>query len=497
MTAAPTVETVLAADDVRGRRLYALLFAACSLVACLPVWLVEFPPLVDYPNHLARQYVLFHYDETPAFQEHYEPAYEIVPNLAIEAFVLPLQWVLPVETAGKVFLTAVLLCQFLGYHLFGRAVHGRPTWLAFGGFFIAYHSMWLYGFINFSFGIGTFLVTAAVWLWWRPSLSLAAGLCVAALVVTCYLSHVAAFFFVTGTMLAVVAADLARQPRTWGRLALQLLPLVPGLVLYFAVGGAGGGGVVWNTVTGKVIGLLGVVMSYDIRFDAVIVVALVILLAVIAWRSRGWAAHAGVLLAGAGFLFLFLAAPKEVFTGSGADARFLAAAVPLLLLSVRFRLPAPLARWALVCFLGLTLARLGVITWEWTRASGQIAAQVALLDRVPVGARIYPAVMEPDVSDYSKRDRCCFHAVHYATIRRQAFVPTLFAYPFQQPIRLKSPPTGAGGRPLTDRVRGYDYAFCFDVPPSETALLAQYCTRIGEAGGATLYRLPTRPNAAH
>src|SRR5438309_2632898 len=114
---ATTLDTVVRPDDARGLRLYWQLFVAASVLACLPVWLVEYPPLVDYPNHLARLYILYHYDEVPVFQERYDRAFVLLPDLAMEAFVLPLQVIVPVEIAGKIFLTVVLLWVFLGFHL--------------------------------------------------------------------------------------------------------------------------------------------------------------------------------------------------------------------------------------------------------------------------------------------------------------------------------------------------------------------------------------------
>ena len=32
-------------------------------VLLLPIWLVEFPPLLDYPNHLAQTFVLAHLND--------------------------------------------------------------------------------------------------------------------------------------------------------------------------------------------------------------------------------------------------------------------------------------------------------------------------------------------------------------------------------------------------------------------------------------------------
>lgn len=488
------IDTVLQPGDARGLRWYRLLFAAACIVVCVPVWAVEYPPLVDYPNHLARNYVLYHYDEFEVFQQRYERNTVLLPNLAMEAFVLPLQVILPIEIAGKIFLSLVLLIFCLGCHCLGKAIHGQPTWLAFAGFFFCYNSMWFYGFVNFCFGLGMFFLATAGWLVWRRSPAILGGVGVAVLVFLCYLSHISAYFFVTGTVLAIVAWSWLGGGLHWpqARLFLQLLPVLPEMV-FFLAGGGGGGVMRWNSLQGKLVGSLCLVLTYDNRFDLAVLVALFALAAIVVWRSRSWSADGGVLFAGAGCLAGFLASPREVFTGDGADARFVPVGVVLLLLGCRFQLPASTARGVLAGLLTLTLCRLAFVTVEWTAASQQIAAQVAVLDNLPMDARLYPAVMRPEVADYSKRDRCCFHVANYATIRRHAFCPMLFAFSTQQPIRFKNTSAGqrSDGARLESALAGaapYDFVLCFDVPDSEVAFLQAHFDPVCQGGNSALYR---------
>jgi hypothetical protein len=48
------------------RILRILLLALIAVALLFPVWLVRYPPLLDYPNHLARSFVLAHLHD-PAF----------------------------------------------------------------------------------------------------------------------------------------------------------------------------------------------------------------------------------------------------------------------------------------------------------------------------------------------------------------------------------------------------------------------------------------------
>jgi hypothetical protein len=44
---------------------FSALFLALFALALLPLTLSEIPPLLDYPNHLARMFLLAHLDSTP------------------------------------------------------------------------------------------------------------------------------------------------------------------------------------------------------------------------------------------------------------------------------------------------------------------------------------------------------------------------------------------------------------------------------------------------
>src|SRR6186997_3367534 len=79
--------------------------AALTLVCLSPALMVAIPAMADYPNHLARMYVL-----TAAGTAQANPFYEVrnalYPNLAMDLLVPPLARVLGVEIAAKAFLVA-------------------------------------------------------------------------------------------------------------------------------------------------------------------------------------------------------------------------------------------------------------------------------------------------------------------------------------------------------------------------------------------------------
>ena len=60
------VSTTLAEHSPDRRWYHVLTWLIAALVG-LPIWCVAYPPLVDYPNHLARCYIFEHSGDEPLF----------------------------------------------------------------------------------------------------------------------------------------------------------------------------------------------------------------------------------------------------------------------------------------------------------------------------------------------------------------------------------------------------------------------------------------------
>ena len=65
-------------------RLIGVIALAAMLLA--PIWTVAFPPLLDYPNHLARAFVLAHLNDSHfSFREFYRSDWGAYPYLGMDA----------------------------------------------------------------------------------------------------------------------------------------------------------------------------------------------------------------------------------------------------------------------------------------------------------------------------------------------------------------------------------------------------------------------------
>ena len=132
----------------------------------------------------------------------------------------------------------------------------------------------------------------------------------------------------------------------------------------------------------------------------------------------------------------YLALPSQVFAGSAADHRLPAVLFLLLVAASRPRFPG--RRAAIAAAIALTLmlaARMVVVERVWLAADSVYAAALAAIDRLPPGARLAVAY-PPGAVNFT-----AIPTVHLATLailRRDAFVPTLFATPGQQPIAIRA-----------------------------------------------------------
>ena len=70
-----------------------------------PIWIAAFPPLLDYPNHLARAFVLAHLNDSHfTFQQFYRADWGPYPYLGMDASLAVLARLFPIETAGRIYL---------------------------------------------------------------------------------------------------------------------------------------------------------------------------------------------------------------------------------------------------------------------------------------------------------------------------------------------------------------------------------------------------------
>ena len=113
-------------------------------VLLAPLLVVDVPPLLDYPNHLARAFVLASLPRDAVLARFYAPHWTIIPNLALDLIAPPLMHVLPVHVVGRLLIAAAVLLPVLGAVAYNTALGGR--WWSLGVGLVAYNSCLLMAF---------------------------------------------------------------------------------------------------------------------------------------------------------------------------------------------------------------------------------------------------------------------------------------------------------------------------------------------------------------
>lgn len=420
-------------------RRFAILFLALFVVAALPVLLCGTLPLFDYPNHLARMHILAALPESPNLQRFYAIVWRPLPNLAMDLIVPSLAGLLPLVWAGKLFVLLTLFLLAAGAAALHRVLFG--AWSAWPclAFLLLYSRILLWGFLNYLFGLGLALVALAAWiaLGRRPAaLRLALGIVFA---LALFFAHLLAFglygVMAIGYELGRVIRSRAAPRRALLDFALAGLSFLPALaILFFATPGAASGAITPGRLARKLDLLFSVFDNYSRPFDIACFVVAVLALLIAFWR--GWVRLAPALAVPLALVAItYLAMPSQLATASGADHR-----IPLLLgllVVAGSRWTAP-SRRGYRLFLGAALAmfllRLGVVTASWQASDRVYAHLLPALDQLAPGSRL--AVAFPPEALNSEATPLA-HFPTLAILRRDAFVPTLFAFPTQQPVALR------------------------------------------------------------
>jgi hypothetical protein len=459
--------------------------AGLCLALVAPLALVDVPPLLDYPNHLARLVVLAFGPADPVLARFYAPRWGIIPDLGIDLLGVPLLHLLPVHVAGRAIIGIVVLTPVLGAIAYSRAAFGRCSWWALGAGLVAYNQMLLLGFLNFTLGLGLALWLAAAWLAWRKTRPWRALAIVVPGAAALFFCHLMGLLFLA---LLLGAQELAWLWRTRGRTglvgrvaAVLAVGVVPAALYAASSLQDMAGAAVFPSLATKASQLLApfvnVILPLDIVTAALVAGAVLGLL--LSGRCRV-TASAGIALALA--LLLYAVAPAEFKGTANLDARFVILLGYLLFAALLpLRLPRPLA----VVLVLLFAARMVVLSAAWYAHSADIADLRSVIALVEPGSTVFVTSVEPaeapafwDAAPLARRlstgVRTDTQLPALLLIERRAWWPFLFDNPSQQPIRTREPYRGmanrVGSMPPHDAVRdpwavdlcGYDQLLLLD-----------------------------------
>ncbi|HEY6024863.1 MAG TPA: hypothetical protein VIV34_11900 [Pseudolabrys sp.] len=425
----------------RSENLVAKIFFWILLAVSLgPLLFVAIPAMVDYPNHLARMYILSSAG-TPEANPFYRTAWALYPNLAMDLVIPQIAQLTGVENATRLFLLLSELLLVGGTLAIEWVVKGRIQLAAAAALMFLYALPFTWGFLNFEFGLGVALwgIAFGIMVFERSWIS---RLSVNTIFVgVLFASHFFALG-VYGLTLGILELWRAREKKSDLReTAIRLFTLaIPALILLAVMkvtGGAIGGGENDWHFKFKALWPYIIMNGYSTAVSAATTVLLIGFLYVAGKRGLLKIQPAGICLA-AGFFLLYLVIPSQLFGTAFVDLRMLVAAA--LIVPSFCSLSLPGRQWklaAMACVVAVTLPNLAVVYKVWLSYRADYAAMIQSFDKLKKGSRVLVGGSrvgdDPPLDDLTTYpiSHAPTLAVHYA----DAFVTDLFTSAGKQPIR--------------------------------------------------------------
>jgi hypothetical protein len=464
-----------------------------------PLALVDVPPLLDYPNHLARAMVLAAGTSDPVLSRMYATRWTIVPNLGTDLVLPPLLQFLPVHLAGRIVIGITILLPVVGTIAYSRSLFGRYTPWPLASGLVAYNATLLLGFLNFAAAIGMALLVAAGWIGWRERHPVVVAVLAAFGTVALFFCHLMGplFFFVliagyeleqlipggrrpivmvgagrpSMSFLGRICKDvddgakprhdggaagasflsragIRRDPSSVLRRVAALIPAAaPPFVLYLLSPLAPlADETAFSSIADKAVQLVFPFANYVLWLDVMTACAVAAyLLACLATRRCRSTPAGGLAVALTALLFL---AVPFAFKGTYFfDTRFV---IMLGFLLFGALLPCGLPRLAAVAFTMLFAVRMAVVLVVWWQYRGDLAALRTVIANVRPDDRVFIAAVSPDEAPFYWQNgplsrrlsvglRLDSHLPALLLIERRAYWPFMFDNPSQQPVETLPP----------------------------------------------------------
>ncbi len=428
--------------------------AALTIAVALgfPFFLVDVPPVLDYPNHLARYFVLAHPND-PILSRMYQPQWKILPNIGMDVLGVALLKIADVHVGGRILLACSLFVPIIGVVTYSRVVFGRFLYWPLASALIAYNGIFFLGFLNFELSLGLAFAAAALWIAVRDRSvvwTTVLGAAMAAVIFFCHILGVGLFALLIGSWEFGRLLDLQRRNKLDGREVLQTgvmlgLALSSSLILYLACPLSETSSSIgsWSG-SEKLAALFVPFMDYHLHTTTVIGVFFIAFL-ILARRHLHVAQ--GTVLALLILAVMFVAAPSSIKSGTFVNPRLTLMMALLLFAGMQLRLRPRVGLYVGLIFAAVIGFRALNVALDWVDHRRDLADLRSAIANVPPGSRVMVArghaghEVETKVPTRAIQggQRVDGHVAGLLVIERHAFWPLMFASPTQQPIAVRAP----------------------------------------------------------
>jgi hypothetical protein len=464
-----------------ARTALAALLIATAAAAVYPVWAVRYPPSLDYPNHLASSYVLAHlHDASLPFHLWYGADWGLYPYLTFDVVLQMLQWFLPIELAGRLYLSLAVIGLPLAMWFFLRQANPRQGSMAFWGLVGTHNIFFLLAYLNFYVSLSFCFLGLGLWLKWLERPRALHWLFAMLGATAIYFSHLLCFG-ITGIAMTAYCIFLRRPLRqsllTWAM-------FVPGALCYLhssRVIEKQGTGFVFLEFSEKFDNLRGMMHGYSDRLDILTLVVLAVYFVVAWFRNREFEWNRRWLAVGFVLFAAYWVLPWSYGDGSDVDVRVL----PIL-----FGVIPAFARigrrgwWLAPALLLLFFVRVGNLAQNYRSMQPELEGLAGSFRITPMNARVLPIIQSDANSGALHHPFAHFWA--YGVIRQHWFSPYLFEIPGVTPLRIREQSYTLDGfwgldykeTPDWNAIQeDYDYVWSYNAPQYAAGL-----ERIGQLG---------------
>lgn len=470
----------------------ALGYVALLFLSLLPLLSVHHPPLQDYPNHLARMFILLHpHDEI--LSSFWEITWRPVPNLAMDLIVPPLAQFMPLAYAGKTFVALTIFLATSGTAAVQWALYRRISPFFLASFLFVHHLALQKGFLNYSFACGLALWAFAGWvLLARRSalLRLAYGLVASAALYFAHLHGFGIFALAIGAFELSTSWAHRKEPRWWVRPVVAAASALPAALFFLLISPKESKAVAFShgDPFKKLAFASYLIPTHSPLFAAVLSFLIAVVIGWLIW-SKTLRIHNHMLLLSWTLISAYVVLPSGGIGGANIDWRtlvvlpffFLAAAMPTFTLST-----------SRVTSMVVGLVLLGGVRFvdvqnRWQTADRTYTEFHKVTDGLRQGSSLLTLIHHTSYFE-ATIERALLHLSSYAVIERKAFVPRLFSMISQQPLSYRTtsqtPSSGSTSfirgplRIQCSTVQRYDYVLLVDPQAHELPCELQLVKRI-------------------
>lgn len=412
-----------------------------TALAILPVFLVDLPAMNDYPGHLARMYLLASIgtpDQNPYYYFYLPYVY---PNLAMDIAVPFFARFIGVASAAKAFLILSQIIVVSGAVALEMAVKKRHEFSGFVGAAVLYSLPFAWGFLNFEFGVGLALWGLAAWFVLENGESIPRLVTHALFCACLFVSHLVAFGLYGATLLFCELWRAFQPNVDWKKsarnLAIMATPatIILGYFLTCVADNVAKGASEWNAFA-RFLSILHGMNGYSAYLSVTDILAITIMTAFM-FRERCLSVAPQGKWIAFGLLALILVLP---FRLAGGDLPSLRIAVAALLILPAFLTFAGTKRYfrfippLVLSFIALVNA--AHIASLWLTYQPEFSALRASFHQIKGGAFVLVGHANFKNDQFDKAEMPIMTATALAAHYENAFVPTLFTIPGQQPLQV-------------------------------------------------------------